>query len=210
MYKLRRISIYSSENAVSKFKCKQLGIKILDCKNVLAVIDRNCQIAVFVNIECYHVQCHFINNDLVFAVVILNNIRSVSNSENVCVVSVSAIETVVSNAAVQNIISGTAIQRIISSVAVNNNAYYRAWKTLQICIIKERIVNLTDDEIVKMLAHEFGHCLKMPHTAVNQIIVSSLNTEGFDAQPDFNYIPSASGGNAIAEYDRARLGKKLY
>lgn len=90
------------------------------------------------------------------------------------------------------------------------DAYYRAWKTLQICIIKERIVNLTDDEIVKMLAHEFGHCLKMPHTAVNQIIVSSLNTEGFDAQPDFNYIPSASGGNAIAEYDRARLGKKLY
>ena len=88
--------------------------------------------------------------------------------------------------------------------------YYRDWKRITLNIIREKTANLTDDEIVKMLAHEFGHCLKMPHTAVNQIIVSSLNTKGFDAQPDFNYIPSATSGNSIAEYDRVRLGKKQY
>lgn len=91
-----------------------------------------------------------------------------------------------------------------------NDAYFRDWKDMTINIIRERVTDLTDDQIVKMIAHEFGHCIKMPHTAVNQVIVSSLNTYGFTAQPDFNYLPSASSGNSIAEYDRVRLGKKQY
>lgn len=89
-------------------------------------------------------------------------------------------------------------------------AYYNDWVNIELCIIRENTAYLGEDEIVKILAHEFGHCLKMPHTAVNNDIVSVLNTGNVYMFPDFNRYPTANSGNAIADYDRVRLGKKQY
>ncbi len=88
--------------------------------------------------------------------------------------------------------------------------YYDKWYNVQLCIIREKVANLTDDEIVKVIAHEFGHCLKMPHTAVNNNIESALNTGNFYMFPDFDYSYTSTSGNFTSDYDRYRLATKQY
>lgn len=88
--------------------------------------------------------------------------------------------------------------------------YHRDWAKVELCIVRENIANLSQDDAVKILAHEFGHCLKMPHTAVNNVVESVLNTGSLNLFPDFKYLPLGSAAGNIAEYDRVRLGKKQY
>ncbi len=86
--------------------------------------------------------------------------------------------------------------------------YFENWDNVELCIIRENVEDLTSDEIVKTIVHEFGHCLKMPHTAVNNNIVSVLNTGNFYMFPDFDY--SNTTGNSLADYDRYRLATKRF
>ncbi len=96
------------------------------------------------------------------------------------------------------------------SLIDNANVNYRDWQRVELCIVKPKVESLTNDELVKVIAHEIGHCLKMPHTAVDERVESMLNIEDFYFFPDFNLNYSSTSGNKIAEYDRFRLAKKQY
>ena len=88
--------------------------------------------------------------------------------------------------------------------------YHRDWAKVELCIVRENTAQLSEDDIVKIVAHEFGHCLKMPHTAVNNTVQSVLNTGSLSMFPDYDYLPFGSAASNISDYDRSRFGRKQY
>lgn len=92
------------------------------------------------------------------------------------------------------------------------------WEGTIIYIIKDNIEagiqngNLLASDIHKVIAHEFGHALKQPHTAVNNKITSIMNTGNFTYYPTFTSaaISETDDGISFAAYDSNRALDKNY
>lgn len=89
---------------------------------------------------------------------------------------------------------------------------YDWWKTeLYIVLENFRDIKVGEyenrDDKVKVLAHEFGHSLKFPHTAVNNEIESIMNDKGFSKYPDFR---DTNSNFTVAKHDRDRMSSKTY
>ena len=78
------------------------------------------------------------------------------------------------------------------------------WIKTEVYIVYNNFNNLSYDDTVKIIAHEFGHAIKFPHTAVANQITSVLNENGTDRYPIFNW----SGSFIPATYDTQILDIK--